>query len=703
MSQSINPTPQQLAILGCNSPVVMIEAAAGTGKTTTLALLAGQALGKGIHPARILVLTKTEAAVQAMRSALKRLGLTAPQIKAMQIETVEKFSRRILAVLEAGPVPLLESLEELADHAWAAMLWMSDNTPERVKADFRIPSNTGSARDDGWIESFVLLARRFKGGLQLLDEEGGFRHAADMAEDPNVLDLHAALWFRAYTQQVRCAAMGDEPPAFRSDGDASYDLARYSLGGHIASGTSGSAAVPANYSLILLDEMHDLNAATYEVIKLVMSANRPERCQLVGVGDRDQVIYAHDAADEQFMNADLLKRDLARPVSSLDLALTFRFGTALSDAVNRLFPGFPGKCRSRPGTPTEVVLASYTQAVSGKGDAPLLDVLQRYGSSKKAGSQLAIVLRHSYQSFAIENTLINEGLPYELAGLVSCLDWPEIMLIRGIVAVGGERVLDAAGSERVRRGIIRAFDEFARPSYSEEALADAGARTRTDFLAMAMQAAAASEQVIRSFMNGTLLNSGYCEKFVVKRLSAACAVAALKGDQVSVADIADALEMERLLAHAFVSVQRRQEALANLETLKAVAHDYGSVAAFFSYLNQQEKKRDDALRQGDAHKQLAHRQSALRSRQTSISIFHVDVVKGLEFSDVYLPDMNQGEFPARNAAAKEERNRFYVALSRARQRLTLSAREGHENDWFLAQKEAQKDGQESASRLITLV
>ena len=43
---------------------------------------------------------------------------------------------------------------------------------------------------------------------------------------------------------------------------------------------------------------------------------------------------------------------------------------------------------------------------------------------------------------------INEGLPYELAGLVSCLDWPEIMLIRGIVAVAGERVLDAAGSER---------------------------------------------------------------------------------------------------------------------------------------------------------------------------------------------------------------------------------------------------------------
>lgn len=617
-----------------------------------------------------------------MRSALKRIGLTSSQIKGLRIETVEKFSRRILAVFESGSVPLLDSLEDLADHAWTAMLWMGDNTPERIKADFRMPSNTGNSRDDGWIEDFVLLARRFKGGLQFLDEDGGFKHAADMAEDPNVMDLHAALWFRAYTRQVRCAAMGDEPPVFRSDGDASYDLARYSLGGHIA---PGSAAIAADFSLILLDEMHDLNAASHEVIKLLMRANRPERCQLVGVGDRDQVIYAHDAADDQFMNADLLESDFERSVKSLELTLTFRFGLALSDAVNRLFPG---KCRSHPETPTEVVLQSYAHAVSGGGDAPLLGVLQRYKTSKKTGSQLAVVLRHPYQSSAIENTLINEGLPYELCGLVSCLDWPEIMLIRGIVAVAGERVLDAAGSERVRKGIIAAFDEFARPNYSEEALADAGARSRADFVAMAMQAAAASEQVIRSFMNGTLLKSGYCEKFVVKRLNAACEVAALKGDQVTVADIAEALEMKRLLAHAFVSVQRRKEALANLETLTAVAAQHGSVAAFFSYLNQQEKRQDDARRKGDAQKQLAHRQSSLRSLQTSISIFHVDVVKGLEFSDVYLPYANQAEFPAAGASAKEERNRFYVAMSRAKERLTLSAKKGHENDWFQAQKDA---------------
>ena len=678
MSLLENATKEQLAILGCKVPVVIIEAAAGTGKTTTLAMLAAQALGREIYPGRILILTKTDTAVEAMRSALKRRGVTGSQVKTMQIETIEKFSRRILAVFEAELVPSLDALEDLADHAWKAMTWMTENTSESIMADFRIPSHTGRSRDDDWIEDFVTLARQFKGGLQFLDEEGEFHRPTEIREDVNV-NLQAALWFRAYTQRVRCSAMGDEPPKFRSEGDASYDLARYSLGGHI---TSGNAAIPADFSLVLLDEMHDLNAAAYEIIKLVMHANS-DRCQLIGVGDRDQVIYAHDAADDKFMNADSLESDLDRSVKSLELTLTFRYGHKLSEAVNRLIPG---KCRSQFDTPTEVVLETYVNTVSGGGDPPLLNVLQRYKTSKKIGSKLAIVLRHQYQSFAIENTLINEGLSYELCGLVSFLDWPEIMLIRGIVAVGGERVTDAAGSERVRKGIIRAFDQFSRPNYPEKALAEAGARSRVEFVAMAMKAAATSEQVIRSFMDGTLLRSGYCENFVVNRLTSAREAVEQKGNQVTVEDIANALDMKRLLAHAFVSVQRREEALANLETLKAVAHQYGSLATFFHYLNQQEKKQDDTQRKNDAQKQLVHRQSALRLQQTAISIFHVDFVKGLEFTDVYLPYSNHFEFPARSAPAKEERNRFYVALSRAKERLTLSAQSGHENDWFVGQK-----------------
>jgi DNA helicase II / ATP-dependent DNA helicase PcrA len=681
MPSPVKPTKEQLAILDCKAPVVLIEAAAGAGKTTTLAMLAAQALEKGIQPGQILVLTKTDAAVSAMRSALKRIGLTSSQTKGLRIETIEVLSRRILAVVEAGSVPLLESLEDLADPAWDAMQWTADNTPESIKADFRIPSNTGNSRDDDWIEDFMLLARRFKGGLQFLDEEGGFHGATDIAEDPNVVDLHAALWFRAYTRQVRCLAAEGEPPAFRSDGDASYDLARACVAGALPSLPLNGATIPADYSLVLLDEMHDLNAAAYEIIKLLMRENSADRCQLVAVGDQDQVIYAHDAADDKFMNAKLLESDLARSAKSLDLTITFRFGRPLAKAVNCLIPD---KCRSQPDAQTDVVLQTYANEPVAS-DLPLIDVLQRYKASKKAGSQLAVVLRHPYQSFAIENTLINEGLSYAMSGLSSCLDWPEIMLIRGMVAAGGRKVSDAAGSERVRKRIIQAFDQFARPRYTEAALAEAGARSREKFVAMAMQEAAASEQVIKAFMTETLLKSKYCEKFVVNRFTAACEIVALKGEQVSVADIAGALDVQRLLAHVFVSVRRRKDALANLETLKLAADEHGSMAAFFQYLNRQENKRDEADQKNSAQKQHAHRQSALKRQQTDISIFHVDVVKGLEFSDVYLPYANRGEFPDQGEPAKEERNRFYVALSRAKERLTVSASSGHENDWFLAQ------------------
>ena len=682
MPALLEPTQEQRAILACSAPVAIIQAAAGTGKTTTLALLAAQALGKGVPPGRVLVLAKTAAAVVAMRQALRAVGLSSAQAKAVQVQTIEQLSRRILTVFEACSVPAVNTFEALTAPAWQAMEWLVERTDSPLQESFRTPSNTGASRDDGWIEAYVTLAHRFQGGLQFLDEEGSFRRDADIAADPQVADVQVALWFKAFTLQSRAARL-DAPPAFRAEGDASFDLARYCLCSELS---PASHAVPGNLSLVLLDEMHDLNAAAYEVIKLAMKAN--PKAQLVGVGDRDQVIYGHDAADEKFMNPALLSEDLGRAAQALSLTASFRYGATLSGAINRLLPD---KCRSLPGTRTAVVFCADAGSSHAGDDPALQEVLARYEGQPRATRQLAIILRHGYQSFAVENALIKAQVPYELSGLVSCFEWPEVMLVRGIVAVAGARITDAAGSEVVRRGIIHAFDQFARPAYSERTLSEAGATTRADYVAHAADAAAASEQVIRQFLDNTLLASGFCDKFVVNCLRAArdlVADKAGKGDQATVADIADALQLERLVAHAFVAVSRRQEVLSNMRLLQGMADQQGSLVGFFHYLNQQERRREALSRTHQRKDQLAQFADGAVKRKTSVSLYHVDAVKGLEFSDVYVPYANWGEFPAPEGTSNEERNRVYVALSRAKERLTVSAQGGRESAWFLALKTA---------------
>ena len=67
-----------------------------------------------------------------------------------------------------------------------------------------------------------------------------------------------------------------------------------------------------------------------------------------------------------------------------------------------------------------------------------------------------------------------------------------------------------------------------------------------------------------------------------------------------------------------------------------------------------------------------------------ILVLTMHASKGLEFDTVYLPDLNEGIFPGRRAvsaeAIEEERRLFYVAITRARDRLHLMYLRGNRNN-----------------------
>ena len=67
--------------------------------------------------------------------------------------------------------------------------------------------------------------------------------------------------------------------------------------------------------------------------------------------------------------------------------------------------------------------------------------------------------------------------------------------------------------------------------------------------------------------------------------------------------------------------------------------------------------------------------AASPSGRDGVLLLTMHASKGLEFHTVYLPDLNEGLFPGRRAqseeAIEEERRLFYVAITRARDRLNL--------------------------------
>lgn len=673
------PTSEQLAILDNSAVTRILDAAAGTGKTTTLALCLARALQQGVRPEHCLYLTKTDAAVGAARQALAKVGIAATQRADIAVQTIEQLARAALFRLEGQPVPGKLSPEQLAENAWAAMSLALKRMSDATKQAVEVPLNDGRARDNRWIDPFFDELCRIRGSLAHIDEAGEFVPRREMQESLDQLTLLNGLVFRAYTQDVRQANLNGEPPMFRTEGDATFDLARCLRQGGI---NPASGVIPAHFAWVVLDEMHDINAACFEVISAIIAAN--PACRVIAVGDLDQVIFGADGADACYMDSAILQEAWQRPVTRGGLTGSFRFGPALSLVVNRLLPG---KCKPAGAVATAVHFFDQQETVLLK-DETLLKVLADFQAAKPASTaeakSLAIVLRHPSQLLAIESVLIEQELPYALSGFDSCFSWPAVNLIRGVLAVAGLRFDETTGSRETRRRIIHAFDFFAKPSFSDATLGELPSRDA--YLAQCAKQAQDSEAVLVSFFERFLMNQAAdgsrCDEVVSRWFREGVAAIRKVGANVTVQQVAKEIHLDALILHAISSSRVRAQTSRNVQAIADMAQGHGSALAYFRLLSSLET-RADTLHQANINKTGSDRPVKSTQKKRQITIYQVDASKGREFSHVYVPHLDRHVFPFDAADPVEERNRLYVAISRAKQALYLSAHVGLQSELYL--------------------
>ncbi|WP_288408125.1 UvrD-helicase domain-containing protein [uncultured Herbaspirillum sp.] len=83
------PTPDQEKILDSKASTILIDAIAGSGKTTTLAMLVRQMRGQGVNPRRILCLAFSQGAKIRLSEKLQEYGLS----NAALLFTVDELAR----------------------------------------------------------------------------------------------------------------------------------------------------------------------------------------------------------------------------------------------------------------------------------------------------------------------------------------------------------------------------------------------------------------------------------------------------------------------------------------------------------------------------------------------------------------------------------------------------------------------------------
>lgn len=614
----LKPTDEQRAVLQDDHQHLVIEAAAGAAKTTTLALCIAQALQLRMAPQRLLVLTHTSAAVQAMATALEKVGVPATLRNLLRRHAVLDFDSYSLGVLGralGSKVPVCSTPEQLRPYLQQAIEGVADDETERHHDEIDLAA---FADHEGALRAFTRLKGRMAWVLEREDQALTPDLAAELGESYSVLRV-----FEHYEGQVRWSPR-EEEHHFRGPGDGVYDLACALHAGDIEAEALG------HFDMVLVDEMHDTNWAMFTVLQHLLRANPHAR--FIGVGDAEQVIHAAACADVGFMR-ERFERWIA-PRGVLRLSHSYRYGLQLAQAAQAVADKPVDTALRRE---TVVELAPWPAAQAGMELALRLDRMIRNEGTNPG--DIAVLLRQPHQSVELEHALLQRGVPYRSVGMQRCLARPSVLLVWGLAALACG-ALSGVETLATREAMLSAMAQFLGAGIDAAEL---------------KKAAAGDDYALRHYTQNQILRLASAAGRRSADQFIACCQQPLEADpSVLSRRLMQALEGEQLAQRSFVRRADADDAIEDMRaTLRLMNLDNEGMAAFLRRMNQQDQL------------SLQH-----RADQRCVRLDTIEAVKGLEFEQVWMPGLEAANFELAQDDALE-RNLFYVGITRAKQRLVL--------------------------------
>jgi superfamily I DNA/RNA helicase/RecB family exonuclease len=692
--------PTQQAVVDHSGGPLLVLAGPGTGKTTTIVEAVAARIDAGIDPEQILVLTFSRKAAAELRSRIT--GRVARTIREPLARTFHSYAYGVLrraAVLRGeAPPRLLTSAEQdavVADllrgdaEEEGAVRWPADLAPALGTDGFR-----AELRD--------LLLRATERGV------GSAQLAAWGRQSGREHWVHAAAFQEQYegVTAFYTAARGD------SSGYDPAELVRAAIA-ELTDDPELLRQERERASWLFVDEYQDTDPAQVELLALLAGGGG----NLVAVGDPDQAIYAFRGAEPRGIVEfpDRFRHTDGRPARRVSLGVCRRSGAELLAVSRTVAAGLPGPWEHRrlaavegaaPGTAEVHVFGSA--AVEA---AYLADVLRRaHLLDGVPWSQMAVVVRTATALGPLRRALSSAGVPVA----VSADDLP----LAGQPAVAPllsalRALLPASGSGREAEGTAVGLDEPAAEALLASPLGGATVldlrrlrrAVRVAFAKQGIDAAERGEPLATALTHETLLESlpdsvARPARRVAAVLDAGRIALAMDG---TAEDVLWAMWQRSGLAARWARASAAggpSGAVADRD-LDAVVALFDAAAGFV-----------DRLPSADVRAFVAHLSAqelpgdsgaARAAAGESVRLLTAHASKGLEWDVVCVAGVQEGVWPdlrertsllgtedlverasgidgtsvdRRTLALAEERRLFYVACTRARRRLVVSAVEG---------------------------
>lgn len=603
---------QYEAVTTIDGPL-MIIAGAGTGKTRVITYRMTHMLGSGIEPQRIVAMTFTNKAAKEMKERLTELA--GRQAKGISIGTFHSFCLRILREFAA----------EIGMDARFSLAGTSDQLDLIRKA----------LEEKGWQGLYKpeeLLSRisSAKNALLLPSEVlDGFED-----KDPAVLSVVYDL----YERQLKLNRVID------------FDDCIFKTALLLKARPEVRERLEARWTHFLVDEFQDTNFAQLFILELlaVRSTN------ICVVGDDDQSIYSWrgamvetlDRFETTFTGTKLIK-----------LEQNYRCSNVILNAANKVIANNSGRkpktLWSASKNEDPITLASHVDDVN-EAKWIALKIFGLLGKGRKA-KDVGILYRANKQSRAIELALRENNIPYKVFGGQSFFERKEVkdfLCYFRLSVNANDRLAFWRVINTPARGIgLKTLEKI-------EAKALELNLSPFEVLAQGLVSLDAKQRVAAEHFTGVLRNIQSASFTTPEELEE-------RGKRM-LKEFGLEDEIKLKTAHEG-SRRRKLDALKRLPTwIKELAES-----------RIEEKGQLQLIDLLDQLSLDSESPAKDKGNDNYVSLMSIHGSKGLEFPVVFLCGLEEDQLPHKNShgselGLSEERRLFYVALTRAKEKLHLS-------------------------------
>ncbi|MEE3314656.1 MAG: UvrD-helicase domain-containing protein [Treponema sp.] len=610
LKDKLNPE-QYRAVTTIEGPILII-AGAGSGKTRVITYRIANMLEKGIPQSQILALTFTNKAAREMQDRIREL--TGKKMQNLTISTFHAFGVKILR----------QDIDKLGYRTNFSIYDETDRYAliKETGRELRFTTDSLDLYKIGGLFSDIKTGRK------------GFTDGADQYKAlyegyQEGLKLYNAVDFDdLITLPIKL---------FREHPDV---LSQYK----------------DRYRYIMVDEFQDTSHQQYELMHLLSDRN------VAVVGDDDQSIYSWRGAD--YMNIVNFEKDFPG-MQEIRLEQNYRStGTILAAANGVIRHNTNRKDKELwsgkgDGKPIEIFMPENEAA---EADFIAESIQGICAEERRKYDEFGVLMRANTQSRPIEEAFLEANIPYTMSGGTSFFERKEIKDVISYLRVISNHdddinLLRIINTPRrgIGRATIEAISDVAKNLDCSlwEAMQDiiAGDEERYP------ESARFREDII-AFVNLIEENKNMLSgKGLAKKVRALV-------DQIAYLDylIGENPKSEKAVRFKFMNIESLIRSMEQWEN-----NPENQDTSLYAYLNRITLLSRDDMDDGEQDK-------------GKVNLMTVHASKGLEFPVVFIAGAEEGLMPhARaveeggDAAIEEERRLFYVAVTRARDRLFISS------------------------------